>query len=110
MAKAPKSGEIVAKLRPDVNDRPRQVRSFCARNVASHVKLQAVVGPVPAVVWPAAFDRETVCSHGRTHAKPLVGIFSGASVQKLALLPCAPRRVLLSGTKKIAFFSLWLYG
>lgn len=25
MAKAPKSGEIVAKLRPDVNDRPRQV-------------------------------------------------------------------------------------
>lgn len=28
MTKAPKSGEIVKKMRPDVNDRPRQVRSL----------------------------------------------------------------------------------
>lgn len=30
MAKSPKSGEISAKIRPDANDRPKQVRTYRA--------------------------------------------------------------------------------
>lgn len=71
MAKAPKSGEIIAKMRPDVNDRPRQVRSFHANDTA-HVMLQPIVGLVPAVVCPI---REASCSHGRTQAKLRIFFF-----------------------------------